>query len=83
MPRAKQTQYTGLCLAYNPPLPQEGIPFEVWKRPEALAVPAFQARKRFNLSMRNDTVTFNHIWQLVKDNGERDTIPKSESDQQR
>lgn len=37
----------------------------------------YQAKKRFNLSILNYTVTSNHIHLLVKDKGGGDTIPKS------
>jgi putative transposase len=37
----------------------------------------FEARKRYGLSVLNYAVTSNHIHLLVRDNGGRDTIPKS------
>ena len=37
----------------------------------------FEAKKRFGLSVLNDTVTSNHIHLLVRDNGARKVIPKS------
>jgi REP element-mobilizing transposase RayT len=37
----------------------------------------FEARKRFGLSVLNYTVTSNHIHLVVRDNGDRDVIPKS------
>ena len=37
----------------------------------------FEAKKRFGLSVLNYSITFNHIHLLVKDNGDRDVIPKS------
>ena len=37
----------------------------------------FEARKRYGLSVLNYAVTSNHIHLLVRDNGDRDVIPKS------
>lgn len=37
----------------------------------------FEAKKRFGFSVLNYSVTSNHIHLLVKDNGDRNTIPKS------
>ena len=37
----------------------------------------FEARRRFGLSVLNYTVTSNHIHLVVRDNGDRDVIPKS------
>ena len=37
----------------------------------------FEAKKRFDLSVLNDMVTSNHIYLLVRGNGERDVIPNS------
>jgi REP element-mobilizing transposase RayT len=37
----------------------------------------FEAKKRFNLSVLNYSVTLNHIHLLVYDNNARDVIPKS------
>ena len=37
----------------------------------------FEAKKRFGLSVLNYMVTSNHIHLLVRDNGDRDVIPKS------
>lgn len=37
----------------------------------------FEAKKRFGLSVLNYTVPSNHIHLLVRDNGNRDVIPKS------
>jgi REP element-mobilizing transposase RayT len=37
----------------------------------------FEARKRFGLSILNYTVTSNHVHLLIRDNGSRDTLPKS------
>jgi REP-associated tyrosine transposase len=37
----------------------------------------FEARERYGLSVLNYTVTSNHVHLLVKDNGDRDVIPKS------
>ena len=37
----------------------------------------FEAKKRYGLSVLNYTVTSNHIHLIVKDNGDRETIPKS------
>jgi putative transposase len=37
----------------------------------------FEDRKRFGLSVLNYTVTSNHIHLVVRDNGDRDVIPKS------
>jgi putative transposase len=37
----------------------------------------FEAKKRFGLSVLNYMVTSNHIHLLVRDNGEKDVIPKS------
>lgn len=37
----------------------------------------FEARKRYGLSVLNYTVTFNHVHLLVRDDGDRDVIPKS------
>jgi len=37
----------------------------------------FEARKRYDLSILNYTVTCNHVHLLVRDNGDRDVIPNS------
>jgi putative transposase len=37
----------------------------------------FEARKRFGLSVLNYTVISSHVHLLVKDDGDRDVIPKS------
>ena len=37
----------------------------------------FEARKRYGLSVLNYMATSNHIHLLVRDNGDRDVIPKS------
>lgn len=37
----------------------------------------FEARKRFGLSVLNYAVTSNHVHLLVKDDGDKDVIPKS------
>ena len=37
----------------------------------------FEARKRYGLSVLNYIATSNHIHLLVRDNGDRDVIPKS------
>ena len=37
----------------------------------------FEAKKRFGLSVLNYMVTSNHVHLLVRDNGDRDVIPKS------
>ena len=37
----------------------------------------FEGRKRYGLSVLNYVVTSNHIYLLVRDNGDRDVIPKS------
>jgi len=37
----------------------------------------FEARKRYGLSVLNYTVTSNHVHLLVRDDGDRDVIPKS------
>ena len=37
----------------------------------------FEAKKRFGLSILNYTITSNHIHLLVRDNGDRDVMPKS------
>ena len=36
----------------------------------------FEAKKRYGLRVLNYTVTSNHIHLIVKDNGDRETIPK-------
>lgn len=37
----------------------------------------FEAKNRFGLSVLNYSITSNHIHLLVRDNGDRDVIPKS------
>ena len=42
-----------------------------------MAPMAFEAKKRFGLSVLNYMVTSNHIHLLVRDNGDRGVIPNS------